>query len=319
VNNPIVFPNLGIEIDPSPVAFSIGSREFFWYGIIIAAGFVLGSLVSDFLWKKYIKKDDAIFDFLIVVTPMAVVGARIYYIIFNLSLFHSLGDMLSTWNGGLALYGALIFGVVTAVIYAKVKRLPMTALLDVAVCGFILGQAIGRWGNFFNRECYGVKTGLPWAMEVYSDFYMRREAVHPTFLYESLWNFLGFALLFYIFTEKRKFNGQTLLVYLAWYGFGRFFIEGLRTDSLYIWGTSIRVSQAVAALTFTISLALLIVFFATKCYKKMGLEIGGAIGDEGDAPDMREDAEDGAGQDKETDEKGEQEHGDNHEVEGSNQ
>jgi phosphatidylglycerol:prolipoprotein diacylglycerol transferase len=160
------------------------------------------------------------------------------------------------WEGGLAIYGGVIAAVIVILIYARVKKLPAGVFFDVGGLGLLIGQAVGRWGNFINREAFGGETDLPWKMgltTVKGTFF-----VHPMFLYESLWNIVGFVGI-HIFSKKyRKYDGQVFLLYLAWYGFGRFLIEGLRTDSLYLGNTDIRVSQLVAALTFSVAVFLLL-------------------------------------------------------------
>ena len=193
----------------------------------------------------------------------SVIGARIYYVLFygNYKTFY---DVIAIWNGGLAIYGAVIAGAITLCVMAKIKKKSPLVLLDIGAASIPLGQAIGRWGNFMNAEAYGYETTLPWRMgiaEAGGTIY-----VHPTFFYESLWNFIGFFLIWYLY-KKKKFNGQIFLTYIAWYGFGRMFIEGLRTDSLWLIPGVIRVSQLLGAVSFAIAAAPLI-FFCIKFRKR---------------------------------------------------
>lgn len=195
--------------------------------------------------EKFGFNQDQLIDMLFVATPAAIIGARAYYVIFNFHEFESdPARIFQIWNGGLAIYGAVIFGLLAASITARVKKIKIGAALDLGALGFLIGQAVGRWGNFINREAYGVATNLPWRMEIYDRAMGMRIAVHPTFLYESLWNVLGFILLHFA-SRKRRYDGQTFLTYIAWYGLGRGLIEGLRTDSLYLFGTGLRVSQVL--------------------------------------------------------------------------
>jgi phosphatidylglycerol:prolipoprotein diacylglycerol transferase len=195
--------------------------------------------------EKFGFNQDQLIDLLFVATPVAIIGARAYYVIFNYHEFAS--DpirIFQIWTGGLAIYGAVIGGLLSGAIAARIKKIKIGAALDLGALGFLIGQAVGRWGNFINREAYGVATNLPWRMEIYDWASGMRVAVHPTFLYESLWNILGFILLHFA-SKRRRYDGQTFLTYVAWYGLGRGLIEGLRTDSLYFLDTSLRVSQVL--------------------------------------------------------------------------
>ena len=230
------------------------------YGLCIAAGFVLAGAYMYKRHKLYALTQDNILDLIIISCPSGIIGARIYYVIFNFSDYFGPGNWLNifkTRQGGLAVYGGVIGGLIAYYIYSRIKKLNLGKLLDAGAFGLLIGQAIGRWGNFFNREAYGTLTELPWKMGLrgYAGFVY----VHPAFLYESLWNTLGLALL-HIYSKKRgtKYHGQYFLLYVAWYGLGRCMIEGIRTDSLYIPGSSIRVSQLLAALSCLVALALLI-------------------------------------------------------------
>lgn len=253
----ISFPNLGIEINPSRVAFSVFGKEIYWYGLIIAIGFSLAVIYSMRRAKQFGLTDDHILDMLFVAVPAAIVCARLYYCIFEWELYADNPiSILYIWEGGLAIYGGVIGAVVAVGLYSRIKKVPLGPLLDIGGLGLLIGQMIGRWGNFMNREAFGgltdsfLKMGLTNASgEV---FY-----VHPTFLYESLWNFVGFVLL-HFYSKKRKFDGEVFAGYLAWYGLGRAWIEGLRTDSLYISGTGIRVSQLVAAVSFVLAVGFIL-------------------------------------------------------------
>jgi phosphatidylglycerol:prolipoprotein diacylglycerol transferase len=200
---------------------------------------------------------DQLIDILFVATPVAIICARAYYVIFNYEQFAA--DpirIFQIWTGGLAVYGSVIGGLIAGAVMAKIKKIKIGALLDLGVLGFLIGQAIGRWGNFVNREAYGYATSLPWRMEITDIYTGMRMAVHPTFLYESLWNVLGFVLLHFA-SKHRKYDGQTFLTYLAWYGLGRGIIEGFRSDSLYFLGTDLRVSQVLAFSSCLLALLIL--------------------------------------------------------------
>jgi len=247
----IRFPALGLEVDPSEIAFTLFGKPIYWYGIIIATGFILAIIYACWRSKDYGIKSDDVCDAALWATPVAIIGARLYYVVFNWSVYD--GDpaaIIRIWDGGLAIYGAIIFGVLTFLVVCKVKDLKIGAMLDLGALGLLIGQAIGRWGNFINREAYGTYTDLPWRMELYDEYYEAFVGVHPTFLYESLWNVLGFILLHFFSKKLRKYDGQVFILYVMWYGLGRGMIEGLRTDSLYFFSTNLRVSQFVGFFTF---------------------------------------------------------------------
>ena len=258
--SPIAFPGLGIEIDPA-VGFSVGPLTVNFYGAIIALGLILAVVYA---WKRShqfgIKADD-ITDAVLYVVPFAVLCARAYYCVFQWETFAD--DPISVlyiWQGGLAIYGGVLGAVVGVAVYCYFKKIKLPALLDLVALGFLIGQCLGRWGNFFNREAYGAETefflrmGLMLTPERYSTTEMH--FYHPTFLYESLWNMLGFVILHFI-SKRRQYDGQIALGYLVWYGLGRSWIEGLRTDSLY-WG-DFRVSQILAVVSCAIGAAALCV------------------------------------------------------------
>ncbi|MBR1780937.1 MAG: prolipoprotein diacylglyceryl transferase, partial [Oscillospiraceae bacterium] len=261
--NPIVFPGLGLELNVPRVAFSIGAKEVYWYGIIIACGFILGWLYCYRRAPEFgIRKEDTL-DFVLWAAPLGIIGARIYYVLFYLSIYRNAdgsfnwGEAVAIWDGGLAIYGGVIAAIITLAVFCRVRKIKFLAFADLGVHGLFIGQLIGRWGNFCNQEAYGSETTLPWRMGLtVGGSYIE---VHPTFLYESLWNLVGLALAHFVWRKRRKFDGQLFLFYLAWYGLGRVWIEGLRTDSLYLFGTGIRVSQLLAGLCALIAGGILIV------------------------------------------------------------
>ncbi len=264
----IAFPKLGINLNIDNVAFTIGDKEIYWYGIIIAFGFLLAVLTALYLAKKYGMSSDTVIDIVIFAAPTAIVCARLYYVIFEWDYYGTHPeDIIKIWNGGLAIYGAIISAVAVAVIYCKIKKQNIALFCDIGAVSLLIGQSIGRWGNFVNQEAFGDNTTLPWGMTgnaiiselkdmAASGMNVNPEMpVHPTFLYESLWNFV-FIIVFLMLFRKRKFDGQIFLSYLMSYGLGRFFIEALRTDSLY--AGSIKVSQLVAFVCFALGLTLMI-------------------------------------------------------------
>ena len=251
----ISFPMLGDwSIDPS-ASFTLFGHTFYWYGAIIAVGFILAMLYCARHCRRCGIKPDTLYDFLIWMIPLAIIGARLYYVIFQWSDYreHPL-NAFKIWEGGLAIYGGVIAGILTGIIWCRKRKIPFGAMADVCAPGLLIGQCIGRWGNFMNREAFGSETTLPWRMRLTTVAGAYIE-VHPTFLYESVWNLTGFIVLHFL-SKKRKFDGQTFLAYLAWYGAGRMVIEGLRTDSL--WLGPVRVSQLLAAVTMLLSLGILL-------------------------------------------------------------
>jgi phosphatidylglycerol:prolipoprotein diacylglycerol transferase len=247
-----------------------------WYGLLIFLGFTLAVLFGGrmaYKWKMDLNK---MLDVLIYGTFGGIIGARIYYVLFDWGSYKD--DLLSVfklWEGGLAIYGGLIGGLIAAYITCKFNKLNFYNLLDLAGMSFLIGQGIGRWGNFTNQEAFGTNSDLPLGMwsEKVADYLYKNQAafleqgivvdpmkpVHPTFLYESVWCLLGFLVLYIVCKKARKFSGQIILMYGVWYGAGRFVFEGLRTDSLYIWNTNIRMSQLLSLLLVLFCLVLLIV------------------------------------------------------------
>lgn len=251
--NHIAFPGLGLEFAINPVAFTIGSKPIYWYAIIIAAGFLLAAAYAMRRAKSLSVDPDRLLDALIWAVPISIVCARLYYVAFEFERYRDNPiSILYIWEGGIAIYGAVIGAILTFALYCKVKKQNLPAMLDVGALGLLIGQAIGRWGNFVNGEAFGTATDLPWRMVV------NGVVAHPTFLYESLWNALGFVLLHFR-SKHRKFKGEIFLLYVAWYGLGRGIIEGLRTDSLYIAGTGLRVSQLVGFATCLLAAIILFV------------------------------------------------------------
>jgi phosphatidylglycerol:prolipoprotein diacylglycerol transferase len=257
---PISFPIFGdgFILNP-PRYFVVFGRPIYWYALIIVTGFLLAVLYLLKRRRAFGLTQDNILDVFIVSVVSGVVGARLYYIIFNPENYFGPGKWLNifkVWEGGLAIYGGIIAAAVCLFFYARAKKIPIGVFFDIGALGLLIGQAVGRWGNFMNREAFGAETDLPWRMGLaYSD---RTLYVHPTFLYESLWNVIGFFLIHTFSKKYRKYDGQVFLFYLAWYGFGRVVIEGLRTDSLYLFSSDIRVSQLVAALTFCTAVFILV-------------------------------------------------------------
>lgn len=266
----ISFPGLGIgEFSIDSVAFSIGNIEIAWYAIIITLGMIVA--VTHLVYRaKQIRMDfDTVIDYVLFTIPIGVIGARLYYVIAEIENFDSFKEVINIRSGGLAIYGGIIAGAISVFIISKVKKISFLAFADCCTPGILLAQGIGRWGNFTNGEAFGGETdifcrmGLNNFLTNYQTLY-----VHPTFLYESLWNVLGFVIA-NLFHKKRQYDGQVFLFIFGWYGLGRMFIEGLRSDSLYgsIFGIEFRISQVLAALIFVACLSAL-VYFAIKKPKK---------------------------------------------------
>ena len=261
----IGFPNLGLEFTLSRVACTVLGKDIYWYGIIICAGFILAALYVNSRTKDFGITSDNLTDCLIICVPLGIICARIYYVVFEWGYYaQHPGEIIAIWKGGIAIYGGIIGTLIGLFVYSRVKKLSLASLCDLAAFGLLIGQCIGRWGNFINREAFGRETEafsrmgltLPGRETVY---------VHPTFLYESLWNFVGFLLLHFWFRKhERKFDGELILLYAVWYGIGRALIEGLRTDSLYITGTGIRVSQLLAGVSAAAAAVVLALFYTGK-------------------------------------------------------
>ena len=262
----ISFPSLGIDIDPVR-EFSLGPLSIHMYGLIIVFGLVLAVIYCMRRANQFGLTEDHILDGVLWVTPFAFLCARAYYCAFRWDLYAANPiSVLYIWNGGIAIYGGVLGAVVGMLVFCKIKKISLGATLDLVLMGFLIGQAIGRWGNFFNREAFGAETDAWLRMGLYSPLTGAVTYHHPTFLYESLWNALGFVVLHFL-SKKRTFDGQIALGYALWYGLGRTFIEGLRTDSLYIPGTALRVSQVLAAVS-CITAAAVLAYFVIKPPKK---------------------------------------------------
>ena len=305
----ISFPGLGIgEFTVNTIAFTVFGRSITWYGIIVTLGIVCGFLYALRRGKTEKIIADDLLDFAIYGVIFGVIGARLYYVVMKRDSYHSLYDVIAVWNGGLAIYGGIIAAFVSGFIVARIKKLRFTKIFDVVGPAFMLGQLIGRWGNFVNAEAYGAETALPWRMGIQNYLHPNAIYVHPTFLYESLWNLLGFIIV-NIFYKKKKFDGEVFLWYVAWYGFGRMFIEGLRSDSLYI--GPLRVSQVLAMVSCAIAVALIIILrakykddpdaVAAEAYYKKAEKTKAAVG-ESDDKAVRSEAEEPAAEKPETEE-----------------
>lgn len=274
-------PGLGIDnLAIDPVAFTLGKNlHVMWYGVVIAFGMLMAITYASYRCNQHGIKIDDLIDIAIFTIAFGVLGARLYYVALNLENFPTLKDVFNLRTGGLAILGGVAFGAITIFIVCKIKKISWRKLFDAVGPGVMIAQAIGRWGNFFNGEAYGSVTTLPWRMsskkfadelinptikeiepittEQYNQILDGTLGVHPTFLYESLWNVLGFILINILF-KKKKFDGQIALYYFAWYGFGRMLIEGLRTDPMMIGNTGIRSNQILGFLIFAISTALIV-------------------------------------------------------------
>jgi phosphatidylglycerol:prolipoprotein diacylglycerol transferase len=280
MNNKIGFPGLGIkdfEIDPVALEFELFGKDITvaWYGVVITLGIVLA---ITYIYLR-LKKIGLVFDDLMDITFGTVIpgilGARLYYVFFyNLEhpgTYTTFEEIIAINKGGLAIYGGIIFGALGAYLTLKAKKVRIPAFFDALGPAVMIGQILGRWGNFFNCEAYGAETTLPWRMRLsFASGFVTE--VHPTFLYESLWNLLGLVIICVVFyaMKKRKFDSQVLLFYLSWYGLGRFMIEGLRQDSLYM--GPFRVSQLVAILCFVVA-GTLFVYFTVKTKENKCSEI----------------------------------------------
>lgn len=251
----ISFPALGIEVDPGRT-LSVGPFTIHYYGLIIAIGLMLAVLYASKRGKEFGIKEDDILDGVLWVTPFAIVCARIYYVAFSWEDYASNPiSVLYIWEGGIAIYGGVLGAILGMYVMCRVKKVRFSTTLDLILLAFLIGQSIGRWGNFVNREAFGAATDAVTRMGLFNTKTGSWEYYHPTFLYESVWNAAGFVLLHFL-SKKRKYDGQIALGYAAWYGLGRSFIEGLRVDSLY-WGP-FRVSQVLAAVTCVAALSVLV-------------------------------------------------------------
>ena len=251
----ISFPFLGLEVNPIR-AFQLGPLTVHMYGLVIALGLITAVIYACRRSKQFGLTEDNILDGVLWVTPFAILCARAYYCIFSWDQYAA--DPISVlyiWHGGLAIYGGVLGAVAGVIVFCKIKKLKIPAVLDIVALGFLIGQTAGRWGNFFNREAFGAATDSFFRMGLYNTVTGVTEYYHPTFLYESVWNLCGFVALHFL-SKRRKYDGQIALGYMAWYGLGRAWVEGLRVDSLY-WGP-FRVSQVLAAITCVIGVTVLL-------------------------------------------------------------
>jgi phosphatidylglycerol:prolipoprotein diacylglycerol transferase len=279
----VTFPGLGLEFHLDPILLPItDSFGIHWYGAIIAVGFLLAVLWCCRQSSRFGIRQDDLIDMLFFAVPIGIIGARLYYVCFEFkNLYYVEGNVGETlrrivriWDGGLAIYGGVIAAVLTVLVVSRVKKISFPAFVDVGCMGLLIGQCIGRWGNFVNVEAFGSVTDVPWRMagsnvasylfnngqvdaDVYQQIVDGTLGVHPTFFYESLWNLVGFLLIAFVVARRRKFDGQVFLSYVAWYGIGRFGIESLRTDSLYVFGTLLRVSQLLAGISALAAIGLI--------------------------------------------------------------
>ena len=285
MTNVVSFPGLGLEFTLNRVAVEIFGRPIYWYGVIIVTGLLLAVFLCIRWSERFGANEDQIIDLMLFAVPAALVSVRAYYVVFNLELYR-LEDGSLDWgaifrysDGGLAIYGAIISSAIVLILFCRAKKLSFLSFADLGVHGLFIGQLVGRWGNFMNVEAYGGVTALPWRMcsesiarEMYGKGYVDAAGyesivsgslgVHPTFFYESMWNLIGLFIVYHM-GKKRKFDGQCFLFYFFWYGMGRFWIEGLRTDSLYffgleLFGVPIRVSQLLAGASGLIAGAVLL-------------------------------------------------------------
>ncbi|MEG1428029.1 MAG: prolipoprotein diacylglyceryl transferase, partial [Oscillospiraceae bacterium] len=234
----IQFPELGLNFTVNTTAFSIGWFSVQWYGIIIALGFLLAIGYGFKSCKKMNINKDGLFDAVLIGLVCGIIGARLYYVIFfpGDKYINNPWLIFNIKEGGLGIYGGIIGGLLAGAIVAKLRKLKIGAVLDVASLGYLIGQGVGRWGNFINQEAFGYTTTLPWGMKSDMTALESTGNVHPCFLYESLLCILGFVLLHFFTRYLRRYDGQTFLLYIVWYGACRFFIEGLRTDRLLVPG-----------------------------------------------------------------------------------
>ena len=257
----VSFPGLGLDFTINSVAFTVGSYPIYWYGIIIASGLLLAVLYAWRSSPRYNVDFNKLVNCILVGIITGIVGARLYFCFFQWDYYGKNPiEILYINNGGLAIYGGIIGALAGGLTVAKIQKMKIMPILDIAMMGFLLGQGIGRWGNFMNQEAFGTPTNLPWRMVSEGTGMV---GVHPCFFYESLWCLLGFVLLHFYGKYRQKYSGQIFFSYLVWYGFERMFVEGLRTDSLYLpfqlFGMDIRVSQVLSFAIFVTGLVMLII------------------------------------------------------------
>ena len=253
----IEFPGLGLTMNP-PAGFDIGSFEIRLYGLVIALGLILSVVYALRRREQFGLSEDDIMDGVLWIAPFSILCARLYYCAFEWDMYASNPiSIFYIWEGGIAIYGAVIGAAIGVIIHCKfIKKISVLTVLDLVSVSFLIGQMLGRWGNFFNREAHGGITDSFLRMGLINPITNTGEYYHPTFLYESLWNLVGFIIIHFL-SKKRKYDGQVALMYVAWYGLGRAFIEGLRTDSL--WLGNFRISQVLAAVSCIAAVVLLII------------------------------------------------------------
>ncbi len=257
----VQFPGLNLDFTVCPVAFTIGSYKIYWYGIIIACGLLLAVAYA---WKtapRYNVDGGKLINCVLVGIVTGIIGARLYFCLFQWDYYSKNPiEILYINNGGLAIYGGIIGSMLGGLTVAKIQKMKLLPILDVAMVSFLIGQGIGRWGNFMNQEAFGTPTNLPWRMLSEGT---NNIAVHPCFLYESIWCLLGFVLLHFYGKYRQRYGGQIFYSYLVWYGFERTIVEGLRTDSLYLpfqlFGYDVRVSQLLSLTIFILGIILLFI------------------------------------------------------------
>lgn len=253
--NVISFPGLGLEFQVSRSLFSVFGMPIYTYGLIIGLGLCLGFLYALSEVKKCGISQDDFYNMFLIGVPASIICARIYYVIFNWDYYrNNLFDVLNIRGGGIAIYGGVIGAAAAVLIYCKLKKINIGKVLDILAVGLLIGQSIGRWGNFVNGEAFGSTCDLPWAMTIEQDGKIVANMVHPTFLYESLLNAAG-VLLLCLYKKKKLFDGEVFCGYMVWYGLVRMFVEGLRADSLYF--GPIRVSQALSVVLLVTGLILI--------------------------------------------------------------
>ena len=283
----ISFPGIGLEVNPDRVVQITENISIHYYGIVIAVGLLLAMIYGLRRCHQFGLKVDDIVDGVLWIVPVAFVFARIYYCVFSWEDYADNPiEVLYIWKGGIAIYGGVIGAILGILIFCRVKKLKTGAVLDIVALGFLIGQGIGRWGNFFNREAFGAATDSFFRMGLLNDLTGKIEYYHPTFLYESVWNLTGFVLLHFL-SKKRKYDGQIALGYAAWYGLGRTFIEGLRMDSLML--GPVRVSQLLAGVScFAAVVVLLWQSFRTHEKEKLFVNVVAARENELEAEESAE-------------------------------
>ncbi len=274
MTNIVEFPGLGIVLEVNNVAFSIAGINIYWYGVLIAVGMFLAVLFAFSQARSFGVDPDRMVEVIICGLVLAIVCGRLYYVLFSDLEYNTFFDIINLRAGGIAIYGGIIGAFIGALLGCKWFKVPVLPMFDITAMGFLIGQAIGRWGNFVNQEAFGSNTTMPWGMisPATTSYLQQNQAllssqgvavdpfapVHPTFLYESIWCAIGFLLLF-LYRKHRKFNGELFLFYVIWYGIGRFIIEGLRTDSLMVPGVNLRVSQLLAALSVLVAVVVWVI------------------------------------------------------------